>query len=691
MKQFLAIILTLLLMPAMVLFAQEEPPIDVIVEEETTAETTSETDGRIVVTATRQKRAVMDTPVPSDVITREDIEKKVPMSTGDLVKNRPGMNLSQSGMGTNRPMIRGLYDARVLILVDGIKLSEQRPGGNHALSIDPSMVERVEIVRGPSSVLYGSDALGGVINFISRKPKDRISDTPWLDGSAEASYDSATNGKIATAHINGGINRFNYHAGGSWKETDNVDTPKGELKFSEHDAWNYSGGVGYAMEKSSITMNYLGSYSTIGVPVGNAQAFNKFQFEGERHDALMTTWRAWDMSEMWTDLQLQVAYQDHARRMRKEKTDGTKAGINIDFNTWNVNGMTTLIPMKNHRLTTGFQTLLEQEETENPYTGATAVAPPSRRIGVGTFLQDEITVTKSTEIITGIRYDFFQSHTDGADDHAVTDEVTKNTQSVSATAGVLYRIIPHRLHGAFNVGRAFRSPTLHEQFFRGPHQDTYDIGNPDLKPEYSYNTDVSLKFFHERVRGQVSGFVNYIDQYIDKRLTGGTHGSYNDAEFKNIGEAMLYGGEGDLEVSVYRGIALYGLVNYVRGRNLSDEVNLFSMPPLSGTYGLRYNSNAAKELSWWSELGFRWAAKQWEPGKNPETGAEEDKTPGWQVMDISAGINWKKTLSSTFFIKNVFDLAYHDHLSRINETNSPEVDGKEQPGRSIGFMTTYRF
>lgn len=691
---FYSILVGCMLLPAL-LWAEEPSDNDdfIVKEEKETSDKTIKMKTTVLITATRRERAVMDTPVPGDVISRDDIDRQAPVSTGELLRNRPGLNLSHSGMGVSRPMIRGLYDARVLILVDGIKLSEQRPGGNHALSIDPSMVERVEIVRGPSSVMYGSDALGGVINFITRKPDEKIQDTPWLDGSVETAYDSATNGKMLTTHVNGGMKGFNIHMGGSRKDTDNVNTPNGKLHFSQHDSWNYSGGMGYSFDKSSLTANYLGSYADIGVPVGNPQKFKKFQFEGERHDMVMATWKAWEMSDWWTDLKVQAAYQSHKRRMRKVKVNDVKAGINLDFDTWSLNTQTTVEPSKSHRITTGLQGNYEQEDTENPYTGATAVAPPSNRLSAGAFIQDEIMLGKRTDLILGARYDRFRSQTDGADDHEITDPVTRYTGSASASAGILYRFIPDKLHGSFNLGRAFRSPTLHELFFRGPHQDTYDIGNPDLEPEYSYNTDVSIKASFSRFRGQISGFVNYIDQYIDKQFTGDIHSGsgLEEAEFTNIGQAMLYGGEADGELTLIGGLSIFTIINYVRGKNLSDNVNLFSMPPLNGVYGLRYHSDEKRSVGWWSEAGVRWAARQWAPGENPDTGAEEDDTPGWQVVDVSAGIQYEERVKITAYVKNLFDLAYHDHLSRINETNSPEVDGKEQPGRSFGIMAKYIF
>jgi len=169
----------------------------------------------IVVTAKRYESNLFDTSQPINIINKDDIQKIQPVTIGDVFKNQPGIDVSQTGMGTERLMIRGLYDARVLILVDGIRLSEQAPGGDHALSIDPSQIERIEVVRGPASVLYGSDAIGGVINIITKKQKRIINDGARFNGSIDAGYDSATNAKLAGLSIDGGYDRFNYYLGGS--------------------------------------------------------------------------------------------------------------------------------------------------------------------------------------------------------------------------------------------------------------------------------------------------------------------------------------------------------------------------------------------------------------------------------------------------------------------------------------------
>jgi outer membrane receptor for ferrienterochelin and colicin len=162
MKQYLYRALVAAVVICAVTQAAEASPGDQPAEETRENGTTHALE-EIIITASRQESKVFNSSLPVNVVTREAIEKIAPTGMGDLFEHLPGLNVSHTSMGSVRPMIRGLYDERVLVMVDGIRLSEQRGGGDHALSINPGQIERIEVVRGPAgSVLYGSDAIGAL-------------------------------------------------------------------------------------------------------------------------------------------------------------------------------------------------------------------------------------------------------------------------------------------------------------------------------------------------------------------------------------------------------------------------------------------------------------------------------------------------------------------------------------------------
>ncbi len=121
----------------------------------------------IVVTANLTKGTTFNTSAETEVKNFKEVREKIPYNVGDFFKDMPGVDVSQTGPNSVRPVIRGLYDERVLILLNGVRLSEQRSGGNHLLSLDPLQVKRIEVVEGPDSVVYGSNAIGGGDKFYS--------------------------------------------------------------------------------------------------------------------------------------------------------------------------------------------------------------------------------------------------------------------------------------------------------------------------------------------------------------------------------------------------------------------------------------------------------------------------------------------------------------------------------------------
>ena len=634
---------------------------------------------RVVITAKKYESAAFNTALPVNIIDAEEIDKIQAVSTGDLLRNQAGVDISQTGMGTERPMIRGLYDSRVLILVDGIKLSEQRAGGDHALSIDPSQVERIEIVRGPGSVLYGSEAIGGVINFITKKQRSRKNDGLRFEGYAEAGYDSATNGLRNGLLFDGGYNQFNFSMRGNYKTTGDIETPEGKLDNSSVTAYNYSGGCSYAFGKLCLAITGTGSYADIEVPTFSND-FKKARFEGERHHAFFFNSEAHKMSNVLTDLKVDAAFQRHSRRMRIINASDQRIAVDVDFDTFNFNPQAAFSFGENQKIITGFQSSFESEVSDRKHPSAlidgVGVIPPSNRLGMGLFAQDEISLSERFTLTCGFRYDWFRSENKGEQGHPVESTVDYDS-SVSGNVGMLFALVKNHLNLTGNIARAFRAPTLHERYFFGPHQGTADYGNPDIDPETSWNFDAGLKVNYERIWVSISGFYNRINDYIEKRLTGGTTFGLPDAEFANVSKAELYGGEVEAEIRVVSGFTLSGNLCYVKGRNISSDQNLSSIPPVKGTLGMRYEHDI-RTTGLWSEFIVHAAAEQSNFGEN------EDKTDGYITMDIRAGIDLNKSMTLTLYCKNLTDKAYHDHLSRINSSNAPDVDGLEQPGRSFG-------
>ena len=636
----------------------------------------------IIVTASMNEAKVFNSSLPVNVITRKEIEHTVPADMGDLFKYQPGLNVSYTSMGSLRPMIRGLYDDRVLIMVDGIRLSEQRGGGDHALSINPGQIERIEVVRGPGSVLYGSDAVGGVINIITRNSRRSSGEGARLHGQLGVQYDSAAESKEGDAYIEGGAGKINFFAGGIYQDTDNVETPEGELLHSFHDTRNYSGGMNYTGDNTFLSIWGYASTADIGNPL--KYTFKESYFDNEKHRFVSAVFEQNNIAPFLKKFRIDGAFQRHNRHFHLLNPSDVSVDIFLDIDTWNLQSHFIMQAGDVQRITAGAQFFYEEvtssrEMSTGPLSG---VIPDCTRLGMGYFIQDEITFTKRFRAVLGIRYDRIVSKSEPGEDELLyghpIGENRETDENASGSIGLLFTVVKDRLNLTANAGRAFRAPTLLERYFYGTHTEGEDRGNPDLDPEVSLNLDAGFKLNLPGFWMTVSGFRNRIDNYIVKYDTGQTGTSGSIFEFRNVGSAVIYGAEAEAEVTLVWGFTVFGNITWLRGENSDTGEALPYMPPISGTYGVRY-SRDFRSMNFWGELAAHSTARQDRIDETSET-----ETPGYTVGDVRLGINYTELVSITGFVKNITNKSYHDHLSRVSHMD-------EQPERSIGGSVRVRF
>ena len=641
----------------------------------------------VAVTATRTATPVFDTSLPVNVIQRRQIEREMPVSMAEIFKREAGLDASSTGPNIVRPMIRGLMDDRVLVLVDGVRLSEQRGGGDHRLSIDPDQIQRIEVVRGPGSVLYGSDALGGVINIITRKAK--VESLPGGRGqfSLGGGVNTTNDGLEQTTTIQGGYDRVNLFFNSIYRNTGDINTPSGSLYHSFYRGYTLSGSGNITWPQSELSFSAWGTQADIGVPNRTAK---ESYFDDEVHVMAQGTYRRYDLSEFCPEVKIDAAFQRHQRHMHilNPVPPNTDLEVLLNLNTWNFQPQATLTRGDRHRFTTGLQFFREDAGSARDRWGITpagwlaqplpGVIPDASRTGLGVYLQDEITLTERLSLIPGVRYDWIESVAGELPGHPVKAN-TQDDTAVSGSLGLLYRLTPH-LNLVANAGRAFRAPTLLERYFFGPHQNTVDIGNPNLKPEYSFNLDMGLKAKYAHFQGAVSLFRNEISDYIIKRQTGVVDpvSGLEIDQWENVGRALLYGMEAQGEYDLGAGFALFASVSYVRGKNDTASTDLPYIPPLRGNYGCRYRKQMQPDWELWTEFAGLTAARQ---GK---VATWESPSGGYTTLTWSAGATFRKNLRLTLMVANLTNKSYHDHLSTITWIN-------EEPGRNVRFNLNWTF
>lgn len=642
----------------------------------------------MLVTPTGSEKIAFDVSLPVNLIESDEIEEKITSYIRAVFEKEPGVDVVSTGNGSVHPMIRGLHGERVLILVDGIRLSEQRPGGNHVFSLDPAQIERVEVVRGPASVLYGSDAIGGVINFITKGAEER--DEPEVRASGEASvqYDSATDGLKESAHLKFGKGRLNGYFGGTHNDAENIETPEGELNNSFYDGYTLWTGGNYIGDGWKFETDYSFMKADIGVPSG--EAFAEDYFKGEKHHRLAM---GIEMDEFGSDtlecMRLDFGWQRHNRNRYRRKTTGTpppvvgdlEVGIELDIDTYSLKPQIFLSPNDSHYLTMGLDFFYEDASSGrtigdtgsnwvNPVYNDVPVIPDSDRLGIGAFIQDEILVGENWVVTPGLRVDWIESETDGHPGHFITEEDSSDNYAVSGNLGLLYKLTDE-VNLYSNVGRAFRAPTLLELYFYGPHDVAQDFGDPNLDAETSWNFDFGVKVKTERVQAMTGVFYNIVDNYIAKEKQAD-----DNYQYKNYDSVTLYGAEAGLDYELGHGFSTFASASYVFAEDDDTGAYLPEIPPLKCNYGIRYEKDLAEQQKLWIEFSGLSVSDQ------NKVNANEKKTSGYTRLDLHAGVELGGNWSFIVGVENLTDELYYDHLS----TTWQDVGLTDNPGRNFKVM-----
>lgn len=649
----------------------------------------------VVVTATGSEKERFDTALPINLIESRDMEERIVVSAADLLRFEPGVDAVATGTGSVHPMIRGLSGERVLVLVDGIRLSEQRPGGNHAFSLDPAQVERVEVVRGPASVLYGSDAIGGVVNFITKRTDKETSEEstgePRVSGEVTLQGQDNGEGWKTSTHVTCSEGRASTYAGGSFTDSNDLENRDGTVENSFYEGYTLWGGGSYAGDGWKAYMDYSFMEADIGVP--GESAFAEDYFKDERHQRLALGVEAEEVTPTLEKVGIDFGWQRHNRNRYRRKTSGLPAAvlgdmevnIQVDIDTFTFKPQAVLVPNDTHRITLGLDTFYEVASSSrtmsdtasswvNPGFSGVPVIPDSTRIGVGAFVQDEMALGDRWVVTPGLRADWIEASTDGATGHMISSSESSSSSAISGNLGLLYKAT-NEVNLYANAGRAFRAPTLLELYFYGPHDVANDIGDPDLDSETSWNFDLGVKTRFDRLQTMTAIFYNSIDDYIAKELQ--TSGDY---EYKNYADVTIYGAEAGIDYDWGAGFSSYLTGSYVLGEKSDSNEDLPSIPPFKARYGIRYDLEV-RNTGLWAELSGTTALAQ------HDAAASETETDGYTVGDLRMGVDLDDSWSFVFAVENMADVVYEDHLSPAWQDSGLS----DQPGRCIKLMAKTRF
>jgi len=641
----------------------------------------------VTVTANRYEKNVVETNIPVSMVRESDVWQNGMDNIGDLIQQNAGVTYQSAGVWSQKIVVRGLKDSQVLTLIDGMRLDVLRSYGNHAPLIDVDMVERVEIIRGPASILYGSDAIGGVINFITKKPGilgSRFS----IKGNVGLQYNSVNQQYSQKLTLSGNLKKMTYLLGISHRQASDVETPMGKLANTGMSGYTIDAKIGYSISKNHNfqLMGQTNRLSDVGVPIDPYA--KRAKFLKYNRDLLTLTYEYHAPNLIWSNAKVNVYFQKGERNFDAliyQKPKGTlfvnqTLRANRDADTFGANFQGSFAIFNRNLLTAGVDFFGESDNTrriadpeiynsqgtlvKNPPADLTPPTPKSNRNGVGVFVEDEYTPLNKLTVTAGFRFDQILSHADGTPGTLTEIDRDEIDSDVSGSIGLLYRL-SEDFRLITNIGKAFKAPTLQERFFKGTAQVGYLSGNPELNSEKSLNLDAGIKWQHRIFSGEFSLFRNQIDDFIVMKPTNATADTFL---YDNVGKAMLFGGEFQTNINLNKQFTIFLNSAYVHGQDVNLDEPLPKMPPFEGTLGLRYES---LEDNYWFEFSARLENKQDRVAKN------ELKTDGYNLFNFSSGMNLgnflklKSPLFLTLNVRNIFNESYRDHLSSVTWWDAP--------------------
>ena len=658
----------------------------------------------LVVTAGRQEQLSGETPVPVSVLTREQIEREQPEKMADLFKQIPGVEVQGEGPFRGIPVIRGLTSNRVLILVDGQRLNNARESTDFA-GIQPALVnladvERIEVLRGPASVQYGSDAIGGVVNIITRKP-DLGSQEFKITGDAAYEYASTSDTEQFRASVAGTGKGFSFFVGGTVEDVGNYTAADGASEDPRYEDFVTSDNVvpNSGMEQTSFNGSFRFLTGDRGVLRFNAEVvrtknvgFPGYDPETSGIDISFPNFNrdkyslAWESGPVWglKDIVLSTWYQE----IDKESIR------NFDFGFFYSNQFTqslidslgfnaqSMADLGDHHLTFGLD--FYQDKLHDNASSVTSFSPPSDEVvvpdshqrGLGIYIEDQITLSERVTLNAGLRGDDFSFVTED-DPRYAGEQFDVNQTALAGNLGVVWSVAQH-VNVTGLIARGFRAPNLQERSFIGLAStgDTFILQNPFLDSETSWNYEAGFKVRYDRYSGGLNIYYNDLNDFITLEFLDPSASpipGLDAAQLQNVEKATIKGIELDLEAIFARWWTAFGSFALIEGDNNITNEPLPSIPPMKVILGLRY-----QRARWWTEANMRWLDSQTRlPTDDPrfETG-----TPGFTVFALRGGYDFDFGLGVMLALENLTDKLYNEPYN-----NRPE------PGRNLRMTVAYRF
>lgn len=642
---------------------QKENTLDVILEE-----SIFEMDEVIVSTAFNkiQSQNVMK-------VEHESIKNLQRKGTATLIEGLatiPGVSQVSTGTSIGKPVIRGLSGNRVLVYSQGVRIENQQFGDEHGLGLNDSGIESVEVIKGPASLLYGSDALGGVLYFNPEK----FADANTFKANFSQKYFSNTAGSNSSLGLKTSTDNWKFMARGSYNTHADYKISGGDrVTNTRYNETDFKTGIGYSNAKFSSVLRYNYNELDLGIPEDGIAEQTTSKKTGFPKQGIFN--HLWSLNNVFffekSKLDLDLGY---VANDRSEFEDSNVAVLHMKLKTFNYNAKYHLPKMGKIETIVGVQGMHQT----NINSGEEYLIPDAVTNDFGVFGTANYE-WKTNVLQAGLRFDNRNIATDAqgiAGEEGSFKAIDKSYDSFNASLGYKTNLaddVTLRL----NVASGFRAPNLAELTSNGVHEGTnrYEIGNSDLETEQNVQTDLNLEYKTDHFEFFVNGFYNHINNYIYTSPTGEIID--DNAVFDYIQDnAKLYGGEIGLHFHPHPLDWLHFETSFetVTGEKQSRSVGRDYLPLIPAN---NWNNTIRTEfkIKNWLEDGFATLNVSSTFNQKNVTGFETE-SKGFNLVNLGFGGTVK--LGKTAFDVNIngnnlFDKRYIAHLSRLKTDGIPNI------------------
>ncbi len=645
--------------------------------------------GHLVVTGSRVQVDREDLPTTVEVIDREELDSLQATTVGDALRYVPGVTIADNGMaGQQRVVIRGIGGRRTLLMVDGERVTSQRDMSGPPILAEIDTVERVEVLKGPGSVMYGSDALAGVVNIITR---DASRSDSVFGGQVAYRYSTASDLQQPSVAVAGSADRFDYRL--SWSETDSDDreTPQGTLDGTSYASEQLAAALGLRVGADSRLQLRAERFESTDVGVYTGSPDLEFILPNWNRDRVSLGFEGAGLGA--ESLNIKGYWQSIDKDFVNSITfptgpmtsmnilnrfDATSEIVGLDaFGQWFIS---------RYQLVAGIDA--RNEDAMGPSSSTTTMITPGGSVplgsneyvpvdadqtAVGAF--GEMSAPWSTgEVRVGLRYDWVE--TENRAEGETREPGTLSDSAVTGSIG-LRQSFSEAAALFVSVATGFRSPNLQERYYESSTHAGGGItyGDPDLESERSLQLEIGLRGRVGRQSSyRLAAFGNEIDDLISTvRIPNAVIPGVFDYRYVNTDEARILGFEGRFDAALAANLSWLASLTYTWGED-REEGDPIYVPPLNAITSLRWDQMAS--LPVWSQLDLRWmddqdrVPYQYDAQGNRDRMAEAAlMTESYVTVDLALGfsLDFGSTFGAEVILRgnNLFDEDYEEPFTSV--------------------------